>query len=59
MISGDDHHVYYFRTDGTIVEACPDPQVAPPSGTFISISVGSTMACGVRADGTIYCWSII
>jgi hypothetical protein len=53
MISGD----YYLKTDGTIVRAC-NPQVAQPSGTFISISVGATMACGVKTDGSIYCWSI-
>jgi hypothetical protein len=25
---------------------------------FISVSVGATMACAVKDDGTIYCWSI-
>lgn len=49
---------YRLRTDGTIVTVCPSPRFPSPSGTFISISVGSTMACGVRTDATIYCWSI-
>lgn len=49
---------YLIKADGTIVSWCPNPVLAPPLGTFISVSVGSTMACGVRTDGTIYCWSI-
>jgi hypothetical protein len=57
MISGD-HYVYLLRTDGTIVNSCPGPQVALPWGTFMSVSVGSTMACGVKTDGSIYCWQI-
>jgi hypothetical protein len=51
IISGN----YLLRTDGTIVESCASG-IAPPSGTFISVSVGSTMACGVKTDGTIDCW---
>jgi hypothetical protein len=46
---------YLLRTDGTIAESCASG-IAPPSGTFISVSVGSTMACGVKTDGTIDCW---
>jgi hypothetical protein len=57
MISGD-QYAYYLKTDGTIVSACPNPRVAQPSGTFISVSVGATMACEVKEDGTIYCWPI-
>jgi hypothetical protein len=51
IISGN----YLLRTDGTIVEFCPAGST-PPSGTFTSVSVGSTMACGVKTDGTIDCW---
>jgi hypothetical protein len=46
---------YLLRTDGTIVEWCASG-ITSPSGTFISVSVGSTMACGVKTDGTIDCW---
>jgi hypothetical protein len=49
---------YLIKADGTVVTWCPNPRLAPPAGTFISVSVGSTMACGVRTDGTIYCWPI-
>jgi hypothetical protein len=54
MISG----AYRLRADGTIVTMCPSPRFPSPPGTFISLSVGSTLACGVRTNGIIDCWSI-
>jgi hypothetical protein len=54
MMSG----AYRLKADGTIVTMCPSPRFPTPPGTFMSLSVGSRMACGVRTDGTIYCWSI-
>jgi hypothetical protein len=48
--------IYLLRTDGTIVAWCA-VGITPPLGTFLSISVGATMACGVKTDDTIDCWS--
>jgi hypothetical protein len=57
MVSGD-YGQYLLKTDGTIVMFCSNPQSPPPSDRFISISVGSNIACGVKVDGTVYCWWI-
>lgn len=54
MLSGD----YLLKSDGTVASWCPDPQFVPPSGTYVSISAGSTMACAIAADGTSACWTI-
>jgi hypothetical protein len=47
------------KTDGTLACWGMDGvgQTTPPSGTFVSVSVGSCAhACGVRTNGTIACW---
>jgi hypothetical protein len=53
MISGD----YLLKTDGSVVGFCKSAS-SLPSGNFVSISVGSTIACGVKPDGTVDCWWI-
>ena len=31
-------------------------QSIPPDGDFVSVTVGDSHACGIRADGTVACW---
>jgi len=31
-------------------------QQSPPTGDFVSVSVGDAEACAIRTDGTLVCW---
>jgi hypothetical protein len=33
-----------------------DLKASPPTGTFISVSVGYAVACGLKIDSTVACW---
>ena len=45
------------RTDGT-VDCWDHTGEMPPSDIFISVSVGSTIACGVTIEGVVNCWFV-
>ena len=69
---GSSRHICGVREDGSIAcggcavlgegaYACPgsaDEQATPPEGSFTSVSVGEDIACGLREDRTLACWSL-
>ena len=36
-----------------------DEQATPPEGSFTSVSVGEDIACGLRENKTLACWSLV
>ena len=70
---GGSRHICGVREDGSIacggcavlgegVYTCPgtaDEQAAPPEGSFTSVSVGEDIACGLRENKTLACWSLV
>jgi hypothetical protein len=42
------------KSEGTI-----DCGFPTPGGTFISVSAGVSIACGVKTDGSLACWGAL
>ncbi len=71
---GDFGHICGVREDGTIAcggctvfegesfscdGGLDDSKVSPPEGSFTSVSVGKDLACGLRENKTLACWSLV